>query len=267
MLKVTRIAAMLLTGAAMGFATPSLAQGPTVHAAPHPHPAAHPAAHPAPFHGAPFHPAPFHSFARPGTFHAAGRPGFRPGFARPGFRPLHSVIARHAPFARFTPAERAAWTRGRWFHRSWNGRFGWWWFAGGAWFWYAAPAYPYPTVVSDYYYEEPEYSAPGWWYCYNPPGYYPYVPYCYGAWQPVPAQGYGDEEYGQDQGPPPDQSQSYGNEQGPPPGYDQGPPPGYDQGPPNGYDQGPPPGYDQGPPQYDQGPPPGYSQQPPPPGN
>lgn len=248
--KISRMSAMLLAGAAIGFATPSVAQGPTTHTVTHP--AAHSVAHPAPH-------AAFHPLARP-TFRAGAHP-FRPGFARPGFRPLHSVILGHVPFARFTPAQRAVWVHGRWSHRWWHGRFGWWWYAGGAWFWYTAPVYPYPTVVSDYYYEAPDYNSPNWWYCYNPAGYYPYVPYCNGPWQPVPAQGYGGDEGGPAQGPPP------GYDQVPPPGYDQGPPPGYDQGPPPGYDQGPPPGYDQAQPQYDQGPPPGYDQRPPPPGN
>lgn len=229
--KVRRIplATLFLAGASLGLVTPSLAQHPVAHA---PAVHAHPAAHPAPFH----RPAPFH-------------------VARPGFHALHAALVAHVPFARFTPAQRAVWTHGTWFHRWWNGRYGWWWDAGGVWFWYGAPVYPYPTVVSDYYYEEPESNEPpAWYYCYNPPGYYPYVPTCYGQWQPVPAQGYG----GDDQGPPPsDQSQSYGNGQGRPPGYGQGPPPDY-------YDQGPPPGYEQGPPGYEQGPPPGYDQGPPP---
>jgi hypothetical protein len=197
------------------------------------------------------------------------RRGIGRGFGRPGFHPLHAAIVGHIGFAHFSSVQRAAWTHGRWYHRWYNGRYGWWWNAGGAWFWYTAPIYPYPTAVSDYYYEDPSYdeAGPTWWYCYNPSGYYPYVPYCYGAWRPVPAQGSGYDESGPDQGPPPDQQQ-YDYQQAPPPGYDQGPPPGYDQGPPPGYGQGPQPGYNQGspPPGYDQGPPPGYDEQGPPPG-
>lgn len=246
--------ASLLLAGATALAVPATAQV-TVRAG-HPHPAVHVA----PFHGVP-HPA-FHPAAHP-AFHGIVRPGPARGvtrFPRAAFHPLHAAIIGHVGFAHFTPAQRAVWTHGRWYHRSWHGRFGWWWYAGGAWFWYAAPVYPYPTDVSDYYYEEPDYNeaGPAWYYCYNPPGYYPYVPYCNGPWQPVPAEGYGYDQGGPDQGPPPDEQQ-YGNEQGPPPGYDQGPPPGYDQGPPPGYDQGPPPG-------YDQGPPPGYDEQGPPPG-
>jgi hypothetical protein len=208
---------------------------------------------------------------RPGTgFHRA------PGVALRA-HPFHTIIGRHVPFARFTPAQRALWVKGGWHHRWWHGRYGWWWYAGGTWFWYSAPVYPYPTVVSDYYYEEPDYSetGPTWWYCYNPPGYYPYVPSCYGPWTPVPAQGYGpgygEEQGGPEEGPPP--GGQYDNEQGPPPGGqyngapqgappEQGPPPGYDQ-PPPGNEQGPPPGSDQGPPPgYDQGAPPDESQYP-----
>jgi hypothetical protein len=264
------LAAMFLAGSALA-ASPSLAeQG--FHPAAHPHPVAHPAA---------AHPA-LHRPVPRGTYRVI-RPGA--GFHRaPGFavraHPFHSIIARHVPFARFSRSERALWARGRWQHRWWHGRYGWWWYTGGAWFWYAAPVYPYPTVVSDYYYEEPdaEETGPTWWYCYHPAGYYPYVRSCHGPWTPVPAQGYGsgygDEQSGPDQGPPPGDDyrneqgpppSSRDSEQGPPPGYDQGPPPGSEQGPPSGYDQGPPPGSEQGPPSgYDQGPPSGYDQGPPP---
>jgi len=226
----------------------------------------------APMHGAP----PGHVLAVPRGFH--GNVNVRP------------FAFQHRTFADFTPAERTAWTGGWWHHGWWHGRWGWWWFAGGYWWWYDAPVYPYPTYVSDVYYVEPTYQespAGYWYYCSNPPGYYPYVQYCNGPWQPVaptpparyqgPAEGpaQGPPAGYQDQGAPPG-----GPEQGPPPGYDQGgpqggpppaypnqggPPPGYDQGPPNG---GPPPGYgDQGPPPGDdQGPAPSNQEQGPPPG-
>jgi hypothetical protein len=231
---------LLLAGSALLAAGPSFAQADW-----HPHPA-HPPAH----------------FVRPaGAF--ARRPG---GFPHP----FHAVVVAHTNFAHFTPAQRAVWTRGTWRHTWWNGRYGWWWNAGGVWFWYNAPVYPYPTVVSDYYYEEPDYSydqsygqgdgGQYWYYCQSPAGYYPYVRSCKGPWEPVPStpaqgaygdQGPGDEQgpppgYGGDQGPPPGSGPGYGDEQGPPP--DQGPGPGDDQGPPPNYDQGPPPGYNQGPP-------------------
>lgn len=269
--------ATLLAGAALVVAAPALAE-PSTHGA-----GGHPSTHG-------FAARPRAVFHRPVTFHNAVRPSFaRPGFhsvpahgiVRPVYRPLHAVIVGHVPFARFTPAERAVWTHGRWFHRWWHGRWGWWWFAGGGWFWYDAPIWPYPTIVSNEYYEEPDYAPATWYYCYNPAGYYPYVQYCNGPWRPVPAQVYPQDQSGPEQGPPPNEQQyGYGqpppasgsqDQQGPPPGYDQGPQQGYDQGPPPGYgdgegpyDQGPPPGYDQGeqgpPPGYDQGPPPGSSQ-------
>jgi hypothetical protein len=203
----------------------------------------------------------------------------------------------HRDFGHFSPAERQNWTGGRW-NRSWhNGRFGWWWLAGGAWYFYDVPVYPYPGYVSDYYADDDSGPAnpggPAWYYCQNPPGYYPYVQTCAVPWQPVPAGGpggYGPSP-GASNGPPapePGYAEEPNNNPGPPPGYQQGPP-GY-QGPPagpppDGQDQGddqPPPGYqgplgyppggsppqNQGgdqPPGYPPGPPPG-SQPPPPDG-
>src|SRR5277367_3236289 len=41
------------------------------------------------------------------------------------------------------------WRGGHWHHEWHNGRFGWWWFAGGVWYWYDTPAWPYPNVVSE----------------------------------------------------------------------------------------------------------------------
>jgi hypothetical protein len=257
-----QLLAALLAGSALLAAAPALAQDDWHH--PTPHPAA-PHAAPGPYHGAPFH--------GPAAFHGPGPHGFAPHGVtpRPGVHPLHAVITQHRDFAHFTPAERTAWIHGQWSHRWWNGRWGWWWFAGGSWFWYAAPIYPYPTVVSTEYYEQPDYSAPNstWYYCYNPAGYYPYVPYCNGPWRPVPGAappgyggygGYDDDQSGPPQGDYGPQGQYQGDEEGPPPqngygppqnGY--GPPPGqqgpYGQdGPPPGYNQGPPPGDDQGPP-------------------
>ena len=212
------LASLLLAGAT-GFATASAAATVVVH-----HAAAHPhiVVHAGPRVG-------IHPGFRPGWAHGVAR------FPHAGFHPLHAALIGHVGFAHFTPAQRAVWTHGRWYHRWWNGRYGWWWNAGGAWFWYNAPVYPYPTEISSDYYEEPENNAagPSWYYCSSPPGYYPYVPNCYAPWQPVPAQGYGYDQGGPDQGPPPGAEQQYDNEQGPPPGYDeQGPPPGA-QGAPN----------------------------------
>jgi hypothetical protein len=215
-------------------AVPLMAQSAPHFSPPHPVPA---------FHGGPVRgAAPGHVFAGP---HGGG--SFRAGVnGRPTF-------VLHHDFAHFTPAEHAAWTSGWWHHGQWHGRWGWWWFAGGFWWWYDTPVYPYPTYVSETYYEEPTEDQGGayWYYCQNPPGYYPYVQYCNGPWQPVaptPPLGYGPGGPGSDdeQGPPPGYQ---GGEQSPPPGYqNQGPPPGYNQGPPPGYNQGPPPSNNEGPP-------------------
>jgi hypothetical protein len=45
------------------------------------------------------------------------------------------------------------------------------------------PVYVPPAPV----YVAPPAVAPTWWYCPNPPGYYPYIAQCPGGWQPVPA--------------------------------------------------------------------------------
>jgi hypothetical protein len=82
------------------------------------------------------------------------------------------------------------WHNGNWFHGFHEGRDGWWWIVDGGWFFYPAPVYPYPdpytppTVVVE--------TAPAgtvvehaYYYCANPPGYYPSVPQCYSPWQKV----------------------------------------------------------------------------------
>jgi hypothetical protein len=194
---------------------------------------------------------------------------------RVGFVAPHRFAAHS--YAHFTAADRAIWHRGHWWHGPWHGRNGWWWFAGGAWYFYTAPIYPYPGYVSDYYYDDQDNYNPGpaagaapynWYYCQNPPGYYPYIQSCNGPWQPVPAtppgyatNGPGAPGQGPDQGP----DQSYGpqDQNGPPPGYNDngpddqnGPPPGYEQNGP-GDQNGPPPGYDDNGPD-NQGPPNGH---------
>ncbi|HMA49955.1 MAG TPA: hypothetical protein VKP60_09400 [Magnetospirillaceae bacterium] len=98
-------------------------------------------------------------------------------------------------FARFAPHDREVWLGGHWHHEWHNGRFGWWWFAGGAWYFYDAPVWPYPTVVSTMTYVEPAAAppppaataAPTYYYCDNPAGYYPYVQTCPTPWRQVPA--------------------------------------------------------------------------------
>lgn len=79
------------------------------------------------------------------------------------------------------------WRGGRWFHGDHDGRAGWWWIVNGGWYFYPRPVYPYPYTYA------PPVVAPAqppggfWYYCYNPPGYYPYVPRCATSWVAVPA--------------------------------------------------------------------------------
>jgi hypothetical protein len=80
-----------------------------------------------------------------------------------------------------------------------GGRFGWWWTVENGWYFYPEPVYPFPTYVPPpvVVAEPPAVMVPQpptgrppaqyWYYCYNPPGYYPYVPACTGPWRPVPA--------------------------------------------------------------------------------
>jgi hypothetical protein len=95
----------------------------------------------------------------------------------------------------FRGVDRDIWLGGHWHHEWHNGRFGWWWFAGGVWYFYDTPIYPYPTVVSDVTVVEPMAAppppqgtgAPMYYYCDNPAGYYPYVATCSTPFRPVPA--------------------------------------------------------------------------------
>jgi len=96
---------------------------------------------------------------------------------------------------RFRGHDLEVWRGGHWFHEWHNGRFGWWWFAGGIWYWYPEPIYPYPLAVSETLYVEPMAPppppagavAPSYYYCDNPAGYYPYVTTCSVPFRPVPA--------------------------------------------------------------------------------
>jgi len=107
---------------------------------------------------------------------------------------------------RFGPEEMARWRGGSWRNSCFGGRCGWWWFAGGQWYFYDHPVYPYPLVVSEFAYVEPVPVAPApvyvapapvavapppqppvYYYCDNPPGYYPSVPTCPTHFRAVPA--------------------------------------------------------------------------------
>lgn len=50
-------------------------------------------------------------------------------------------------------------------------------------YWDLAVPPPRVVVPPPQVYVEP--APPTWYYCANPPGYYPYVPQCPGGWQPV----------------------------------------------------------------------------------
>jgi hypothetical protein len=94
----------------------------------------------------------------------------------------------------FRGHDRDVWLGGHWRHEWHEGRFGWWWFAGGVWYFYDAPVYPYPNVVSEVTIVEPmavpppsqSATTPMYYYCDNPAGYYPYVASCSVPFRPVP---------------------------------------------------------------------------------
>jgi hypothetical protein len=131
-----------------------------------------------------------------GGFSAAGG-GFRGGAGfRGGVGGIGSRAFAAGPVGRFGARDVAAWRGGFWWHGYRGSRFGWWWFTDGFWYWYDAPLYPYPDYVGDYYVPSQAYAPPGqvWYYCYNPAGYYPYVPACPSGWRVVPATPGPDDE-------------------------------------------------------------------------
>lgn len=76
------------------------------------------------------------------------------------------------------------WRTGHWAHGRHDGRVGWWWTVGPTWYYYPQPIYPFPDP-----YQPPAVGATGqmYYYCDQPPGYYPYVPECRVPWRAVPA--------------------------------------------------------------------------------
>ena len=86
-------------------------------------------------------------------------------------------------YRHFNPSERHAWEGGHWMQGWHDNRFGWWWGTDLGWFLYPQPVYPYPAYVP------PVAAGPPqpWYYCDDPPGYYPYVPNCRLPWRQVPA--------------------------------------------------------------------------------
>jgi mono/diheme cytochrome c family protein len=105
----------------------------------------------------------------------------RPPFGRSG------ITFRGRDFARLEPRDLSLWRSGRWLHEEHAGYLGWWWVLGDEWYFYPEPIYLYPTFISDYLIPVPAPLSPQfWYYCDNPPGYYPDVQACYDAWQAIP---------------------------------------------------------------------------------
>jgi hypothetical protein len=73
----------------------------------------------------------------------------------------------------------------QWHHGRHHGRQGWWWVVGNGCYFYTTPAYPYPVYLSTAY--DDTSPAEVSWYCDDPPGYYPELITCNGAWREVPS--------------------------------------------------------------------------------
>ncbi len=93
---------------------------------------------------------------------------------------------RHAEIHRFDHRDFRRWRAGRWHRGNHAGRIGWWWIVDGVWYYYPAAIYPYPDPYLPPLVQAPP-AAHFWYYCSDPPGYYPTVAQCRLAWQPVPA--------------------------------------------------------------------------------
>ncbi len=112
-------------------------------------------------------------------------------FAQEHHHHFHGGDVRH-----FDRHELGLWRGGVWRHDYFHGRLGWWWIVDGIRYFYAAPIYPYPLVVSGLAYPQPVIVQPPpvmvqpqmWYYCDNPPGYYPNVATCMTPFRAVPAR-------------------------------------------------------------------------------
>lgn len=119
----------------------------------------------------------------------------QPTFAQHEHQDFHGSHDFHGrDFHHFTPQEMGVWRGGHWVHGWHDGRFAWWWSVDGGWYFYPVPIYPYPTYVPPAIVVQQAPPVPTglppaqfWYYCDNPPGYYPYVAACSGPWRPVPA--------------------------------------------------------------------------------
>lgn len=130
-----------------------------------------------------------------------GHPGPAGHGPQPGQREGGRFAAQHprgqgwrGDIRRFPGHDLQRWHSGRWYHGAHDGRRGWWWIVGPSWYFYAAPVYPYPDPYLPAPMLEmappPPPGAPPqyWFYCADPPGYYPYVTWCRSNWRPVPAR-------------------------------------------------------------------------------
>ena len=111
---------------------------------------------------------------------------------RPDHQDRHEHHERgewHGEIGRFQEHDLERWGGGRWYHGHHGNRLGWWWIVGGAWYFYPNRIEPYPDPYQPPVVVVPPLPAPPqyWYYCSNPPGYYPYVASCRRAWQRVPA--------------------------------------------------------------------------------
>ncbi|MGQ0742205.1 MAG: hypothetical protein ACT4OG_07935 [Alphaproteobacteria bacterium] len=132
------------------------------------------------------------NFARSRDFGPRSHGSWSRSSRGPGASSSHSVNhGFHGSFTSFSSDQKRHWRHGRWHHGHHHGKFGWWFIVNGFWFFYYTPIYPYPLYVSaSYYYDEPYYDDYYWYWCDDPPGYYPYVRECYGPWIPVPPEPY-----------------------------------------------------------------------------
>jgi hypothetical protein len=110
-------------------------------------------------------------------FHGGGFHGARGGFHGGGFHAGRFASGgKHGGFAH-AHARFGGANGGRWVHGLYDGGDGWWWGDGLGW--------TYSPVYGEYGdYNLP--SASPYWYCSDPPGYYPYLTQCNTAWQTAP---------------------------------------------------------------------------------
>lgn len=101
----------------------------------------------------------------------AGAGRFRAGLGPVG--PIREEFRR--------PPDKERWRAGHWVHDWHNHKFGWWWVVDPFWYPYAKPVHPYPAYV-DAIPPGPMPASGFWYYCDNPPGYYPNIPACQGGW-------------------------------------------------------------------------------------